>query len=473
MINKQNIRNLYTAILIVCLFAASLCGGRQMLSAFADERAYTNVLADLQKDDTFNIADYPENARDYSIDIIQIAESASDELLIYTYQPSNNAKSLTASEINMSLSESIDGTKLYTLTLLNIDGVFGKYLVNGVSVSSEFIRYYNITSILRPWNKEIDQETGNDNTKNSVAYAVGKCFRVKTENEEVTYSFKKTDVIEILNPYVDYLEYSNGFKFCPDWCRSHYIAFSTDKQIDTLMEADVSYISRDASRSTGLGLSGNTTYKNEQTIVKPLIGGEKGGNPADGFLGKKYEWERIQRVEDFIASEDLKDETKKNLEGLQWVLRFTETTITMVLGSSATTEFWTDISEVTILRLKFVTAGKLYNLGTVSDKVTGDDTPGNNNTNEYASLWEWLCRITGIPEWAWKWIGVAIVLAIFLPILSAIFPVLGQLLATVLKTIGVGFVWLCKGILWLICLPFKGIAAFIHRIKDRKDGGAG
>ncbi len=469
MTNKRRINSVYLAVLALCLFVFGLFGGRQMLSAFAEEeKVYSNVLADLQKDDTFNAENYPENATDYSLDIIQIAESEKSELFVYVYNPCANVKPLISNEINMSLSESVDDTKLYSISLLNKNGVFGKYLVNGVTVSTEFYRYYNITSILRPWDKEIDEETGNDNTKNSVAYAVGKCFRAKTENDEVTYSFKKTDVIEIINPYADYLEYGNGFKFFPDWCHSHYIAFSTNKQIDTLLEADVSYVSRDASKSTGLGLSGDPLYRNEQTHTKTLKGDEKGSNPADGFLGKKYEWDRIQRVDDFIKSEDLKDETKKNLEGKEWVLRFVESEITTVAGPSSVTTYWTDISNVTVLRLKFVTAGKLYNLGTVSDKVTGDDKPGNNNTNEYASLWEWLSRITGIPQWIWKLIAAAIILAIFLPILSAIFPVVGQILSVVLKAIGTAFVWLCKGVWWLICLPFKAIAALVRKIRERK-----
>lgn len=469
MTNKRRINSVYLAVLALCLFVFGLFGGRQMLSAFAeDEKVYSNVLADLQKDETFNAENYPENATDYSLDIIQIAESEKSELFVYVYNPCANVKPLIANEINMSLSESVDDTKLYSISLLNKNGVFGKYLVNGVTVSTEFYRYYNITSILRPWDKEIDEETGDDNTKNSVAYAVGKCFRAKTENDEVTYSFKKTDIIEIINPYADYLEYTNGFKFFPDWCHSHYIAFSTNKQIDTLLEADVSYVSRDASKSTGLGLSGDPSYRNEQTHTKTLKGDEKGSNPADGFLGKKYEWERIQRVDDFIKSEDLKDETKKNLEGKEWVLRFVESEITTVSGPSSVTTYWTDISNVTVLRLKFVTAGKLYNLGTVSDKVTGDDKPGNNNTNEYASLWEWLSPITGIPQWIWKLIVAAIILAIFLPILSAIFPVVGQILSVVLKAIVTAFVWLFKGVWWLVCLPFRGIAALVRKIRERK-----
>ena len=130
---------------------------------------------------------------------------------------------------------------------------------------------------------------------------------------------------------------------------------------------------------------------------------------------------------------------------------------------------WTDISQVTILRLKFVADGKVYDLGAVSDKVTGDNKPGNNNTNEFASLWEWLSRITGIPQWVWKLIAAVVVLAILLPVLSIFFPVIGQILLWIVKIIGKGFYYLFKGLLWLICLPFKGIAVLVQKIKEAKD----
>ena len=468
--NKQIIRRVYLPFLVLCLIFAGVFGGRQVSSVFAAGITYTSVLEDLQKDEMFSLADYPENAEDYSIQVEQIAESTDNELFVYTYQPSNKTTPLTATDINMSLSDGVEGTQLYELVLLSSEGVFCKYKVKDFTVNGvDAVRYYNISTIYRAWNESIDEKTGNDNTKDEVAFAVGKLFRAKTENEQVRYYCEKTDIIQILNPYVDFLEYYNGFKFCPDWCRSHYVAFTTDRQIDTLMEADVSYVSRSASKSEGLGLSGNTSYGEPQKLIAELNGTQKGGNSADGFLSKKYEWERIQSVSDFIASEDLKDETIKNLEGKEWVLRFTESTISLVSGYGSTTTFWTDISEVTILRLKFVTNGKVYNLGAVSDKVTGDDIPGNNNTNETASLWEWLARVTGVPQWVWKLILVVIVLAILMPILSAVFPIVGQILAAVFKGLATAIVWVFKGLWWLICLPFKGIAALVQKIKDKKE----
>lgn len=49
--------------------------------------AYSNVLTDLMQDESFDTSAYPVNNSDYSISVIQIAESASKELLVYVYQP--------------------------------------------------------------------------------------------------------------------------------------------------------------------------------------------------------------------------------------------------------------------------------------------------------------------------------------------------------------------------------------------------
>lgn len=470
MTNKQSINSLFIAVLALCLFVAGFLGGRQVLPAFANERVYTNVLADLQKDETFSMINYPatDNPQDEifgSIQVIQIAESESGELYLYTYQPSNKAKQLTATEINMSISQTVDGTSLFPLTLLNTNGVFCKYLVNAVIVSSDTTRYYNITSIYRDWDKDIDEETGNNNTKDSVAFPVGKLFKARTENGTISYACEYKETIEIINPYSDFLEYSNGFQFFPTWCHSHYVAFSTDKKIDTLMESTVSYVSRDASRAIGLGLDGKIKYSNEQKLYVDIKGTDKGENAADGWFSKKYEWKRIQTVDEFIKSEDLKGNTKTNLEGKQWVLRFAETEISVISGNGNTVTFWTDISQVSILRLKFLTDGNVYNLGAVSDIVSGDDEPGNNNTNEYASLWEWLARITCVPAWVWKLIAVLIPILILLPILSLIFPIVGTVLTVIFKALCKVLLWILKGIWWVISLPVRGIVMLVAKIK--------
>lgn len=462
MINKLYKYKYMYIVLALVMLVVSVMGGRCIPSAFAEMRQYTSALTDLQKDSEFNADDYPDNASDYSIQLIQIAESTDKELFVYTYQPSQKTTYLVATEINMSLSKTVDDTRLYGLTLLNSDGVFCKYKVNDFTVSSDIVRYYNISSIYREWQKGIDKGTGNDNTKNAVAFEVGKLYAVATDDGgNVIYTCEIRTTVQIIDPFAGFLEYFTGFKFC-SWahCHSHYVAFSTDRKIDELMEADVSYLSQACykhySMTSGVWISRDNPVEGFKTVT----GIDVGETDDYGIKGKKYKWDRIQTVDEFIRSEDLTEATKANLDGKQWVLRFLETEYIENSIGIASSDTWTELYSVTVLRLKFITDGQVYNLGTVSDKVTGGNKPGNNNTDEVVSIWEWLERVTGVPQWVWKLIAVIIPIAIILPILSAVSPVVGSVVLSVFK-----------GVLWLICLPFKGIAALIRKIKDKKDGG--
>jgi len=134
------------------------------------------------------------------------------------------------------------------------------------------------------------------------------------------------------------------------------------------------------------------------------------------------------------------------------------------------TDYGTRVSNATVLRLKFVTAGKSYNLGAVSDKVTEGDNPsvGAPDLGWFDLLCKWVEQVTGAAAWVRKIIICALPFVILLPIFSAIFPVVGQILSAVFKAIATAFVWLCKGVVWLICLPFNGIAALVRKIKERK-----
>ena len=482
MINKRRINSVYLAVLALCLFLFGLLGGRQMPLAFAEDKVYTNVLADLQKDETFNVINYPEQDEDFlhnkdnvHLQVIQIAESTSGELYLYMYQPCQKIYPLTATEINMSLSETVDGTSLFPLTLLNTNGVFCKYLVNGVIVSSDTTRYYNITSIYRDYIKEIDGETGSDMTKNAVSYSVGKVFKAETTDGNVSYSGKKIDVIQILNPYAGFIRYNDGYKwgFINDsweYTDSHFIAFDTDLPIDTLQEADVSFYIQPYKYVNGAGY----TYEGEPEEHEPITvkGTDKGGNIAGGWFSIKYEWERIKKTTDFIADCKINADVQNAIENTKWVLLFYETGVDRDVGNAMGhfTDYGMRVSNVTILRLKFVTAGKSYNLGAVSDKVTEGNKPsgGALDMGWLDTLCKWLEQVTGVPAWVWKIIICALPFVILLPIFSAIFPVVGQILSAVFKAIATAFVWLFKGLWWLICLPFKGIAALVRKIKERK-----
>ena len=79
---------------ILLAFVLSVCAvfNEAHTLAIAEEITYTEVLTDLQKDSSFNADNYPTKADDYSLQIIQLAESVNKELFVYVYQPSGKAK---------------------------------------------------------------------------------------------------------------------------------------------------------------------------------------------------------------------------------------------------------------------------------------------------------------------------------------------------------------------------------------------
>ena len=396
--------------------------------AKAENNKYTTVIQDLFVDSSFKIEDYPTINGDYSLQVIQVAESNEKELFVYVYQPSSYTTDLRATSINISqgINENVKYVN-YTLEYLSSFETIYKYKVNDLVVKNDALRYYDITSIFRKWSSVLDKETGNDNEVDEVAYDVSKLFTASTVKGEVSYSCLESETIEITNKYVDHIRYLNGFWLYYDSCDSHYVAFSTDKQIDKLMEADITYIADTGSESPA---TGRWTSDKIETISKTIYADETVLSDMTGPFGHTYTWNRIESVSEFIEKEDLKDETKKNLENMQWVLRFAETDYMEYNGMWNPHKDMTKISEVTILRLKFETNGLVYNLGVIDNKQSGDDIPGNNENSWFDNLIKWLIRIA------------LIVLAVVLVIL--LFPYIVDLI-----------VYIFKGIWWLITLPFK------------------
>ena len=97
--------NLIAVIILITSMLFALFGGVGV--SYAATTKYSNVLDDLKRDSTFNIANYPAINDDYSLKVIQIAESIDGELFVYVYQPAAKSKLLIANSINMALSEKI------------------------------------------------------------------------------------------------------------------------------------------------------------------------------------------------------------------------------------------------------------------------------------------------------------------------------------------------------------------------------
>ena len=434
---------------LVSLFLALIAylgmGFSPTLAYAEEEKVYSTVLEDLTKDESFREKDYPAVADDYSLQVIQIAESVNGELFIYVYQPSDEVKELTATSIGISQSIGENAKwKDYDLTLLNTDGVFDKYRVEGITILPDVVRYYDIAGIYRTFDKDIDKipDSNYDQTINEIAYEVGQEWHACTVNGEVSYSMITSETITITNKIVGYIQYSEGFKLYLDRCDSHFVAFSTDRKIDDLMEADLEYTTQSYIKIVKTG-DDTPTLGEKVPNSKTVKALEEVSNDADGLFGKKYTWNRIERVSDFIANEgedlNLTTGNLEDLKNMDWILRFEETDFTSTVGMYAVNE-GTLVSEVTILRLKFQTDGVTYNLGVVDNKQTGSRDP-------FASADTYLDDLEeGGPNW--QVLIAVLALCLLLPILSPLFTALLDL------------------IVWLITAPFKAM----KRRKNDKDG---
>ena len=419
---------------------------------------YTNVLEDLQRDSSFSKDNYPEKSTDYSLQLIQLAESSDKELFVYVYQPSGQLKGLVASSINISttINDAISYHN-YKLELLNADGVFFKYKVSDFVVKDDAVRYYAITSIYRKWDKTIDPATGNDNTVTEVNYNVSKQYAFGTINGKPYVNCVDIDTIVVTDKFVGYVRYKDGFKLYVGACDSHFVAFNTDKPIDKLLEADVYYTTQSYDWSSAPFVGVKETFGTKTDEYAYLKYTDKVEHSGGGLFAGTYKWDRIQTIDDFIKGENreniyhgavldvktsskLTDEALNELKGKKWVLRFAETNYSLSGYSTtgSTFESYTLVGDVTILRLKFETDGITYNLGTIDNKQTGGKDPSN-KTDIDVSL-----NDTG------KKLAALIMLILAIVLLAPVLP------------------YILKAVVWIVMLPINGIVALIKAIKRKR-----
>ncbi len=454
-------------LLVIC---AAVTAVRNIPVTYAAESniVYSGVLDDLKKDGSFDESFYPVVADDYSLKIIQIAESVNGELFLYAYQPSGQAKNLKASSINISTTINNEiSFRNYKVRLLNSSGVFYKYVVTDFTVLSESTRYYVISSIYRPFDKAIDTQADNDNTITEVNYAVNKQYCFSEINGQPYCNVVDIETIVITDKFVGFVRYKDGFKLYVGACDSHFVAFNTDKPIDKLLEADVYYTTQQYTWQWALGVGENEYFKEKSDEYAYLKYTDKVEHTGGGLFAGTYKWDRIETVEQFIAENDLMqnvysgaildvnvankitDEGKAALRDKKWVLRFAETSYSLNSGYGSTTEYSTLVGDVTILRLKFETDGITYNLGVIDNKQTGSNKPSNEE------------EIKPEINNRGKWILIIIIIVVALILLA---PLLPAIISFLFKAI----VWILKGLWWLISAPFKLIGKAIEKIKEKR-----
>lgn len=471
---KETIKSLILSLfLLLSYFLISLNSTRFYVNALEPKQTYTGVLEDLQKDKNFSEENYLENSEDVSLSVIQIAESENKELFIYVYQPCLT-EDLTATTISLSTGIKENAKwELYNLTLLNSEKTLFKYKLENFVVKDDAVRYYDISEIHRKFNKNVDAETGNDNTINEVAFKVAQLWTACTVNNETTYVQTKNDVIEITDKYVDFLRYPQATWFGGLNCDSHYVAFSTDHNIENLYEVDISFVTRTFKKTYQFDISGEQIHS--AMITADNITNEYGEyinnsktftyeDKVDYEIGNgwgfttKYNWKRVQSVESFIKEVEENDTLKvsftttaqNNLKNKQWVLRFFESEYkdnASYIGPLLTkrVETGTDVEQVTILRLKFESNGIVYNLGVVDNKQTGDENPGNTVITNYEEFWR---QVINFFKYNWKYIVYGILAIIALIIIAPFMPMIITGLVKLIITI-------FKGLWWAICLPFN------------------
>lgn len=426
------------------------------LVARAESITYSGVMEDLKKDTSFKPENYPSKADDYSLQIIQLAESTNKELFVYVYQPSGKAKNFKASSINISttINDSISYLN-YKLELLNSSGVFYKYKVKGLTVKDESVRYYAISSIYRPFDESIDKQASGGNTITEVNYAVNKQYCFGEINGKPYVNCVDIETIVVTDKFVGFVRYPDGFKLYVGACDSHFVAFNTNKPMDKLLEADVYYTTQEYSSSWAAFVGENETFGDKADKYAYLKYTDKVEHTGGGLFAGTYKWDRIQTVDDFIKNEDreqifsgavidvkisskLTDAALNELKGKKWVLRFTETDYTLWSGQGSYGTFSTIVGDVTILRLKFETDGITYNLGVIDNKQSGSKDPSN-ETDIDISL-----------NKRGKMILYLLMLILLIVLLAPILP------------------YVLQAIVWIISLPFKGISAAVKSAKRRR-----
>ena len=446
------------AVLIVtlCVFLT----GAQSFSAVAaeseNEKTASGVLEDLNKDVSFNTENYPLNAKDYSLSVMQLAESTDKELFVYVYQPSGDKVKASSINISTTINDDISFFN-YSLELLNFDGTLFKYKVTNFEVKKDPVRYYAISSIYRPFDASIGDKKSGNNTINEVNYAVNRQYCFGEINGKPYVSCVDIETIVITDKFVGFVRYKDGFKLYVGACDSHFVAFNTDKPIDKLLEADVYYTSQSYSWLFALGVGQNETFGDKKDNYAYLKYTDKVEHTGDGFFAGTYKWDRIQTVDDFINGENredvyhgavldvkvsskLTDEALNELKGKKWVLRFVETAYSLSSGANGSTSTKsTLIGNVTILRLKFETDGITYNLGVIDNKQTGSTEPSNSTD------------IKVEPNAMGKGIIYLILFVLLLVLLAPLLP------------------YVLNAVIFIVSLPIKLVSEIIKLIKSSKE----
>lgn len=479
-------RYIIAAAMLVAVIISLMIGG--VGKTYAATAAYSEVLEDLNADSDFNAAKYPYNAKDYRLEVIQVAESTAGELLIYVYQPSGQTKNFRATSINIARIAN-NTTELsfknYPLEFQAASGTIFKYRVQSFELEKTAIRYYNISNILRPFDKMIDKPPADGGSISETKNRVGQLWTACTVGDTVTYSMTESEVIEIENKYVGFFNYFDGMDIKAGWdillgklnmnathTIRNFVAFSTDRKIDKLREVEIQYCLQDYSfkvcanpyclkhklyeqydkQSGAIVQQDPVTIHADETIT----------NNQHGINGNTYEWKSIQTTAEFLEGADSKEyklteEGKDGIEKTQWVLNFYDSVVEMngkvhPTENHMSVDGGKTVSDVIILRLLFEENGQTYNIGAVDNKQTSSGKPI--NVHKPAEGLSPLAKALIIG-------GVIILAVVVVVVLALLFPAFGKVVLAILNAL-----W------WIISAPVRLVVVIVQSIQKRKETAA-
>ena len=350
--------------------------------------------------------------------------------------------------------------KLAEITKLNVKDIykiFEEVAKENYLFAEQFYKYRNKNYI--PWDENIDEglEPTNDNTIDEVVFEVAKLYTFINSEDGVITSASILETIKITDKFVGFIRYKDGFDLnaYDGGCDSHFVAFSTDKPIDKLYEAEVYYTAQDKRFTAVYTVGGGSEYSygSVEEEYAYLDYKQNASYETDGLGGRKYSWKRINSVDGFmkevegtnifsVAMFDVFDEetftdvAETNLKSKQWVLRFAETDYKDVYTSAMRDISKTSVGDVTVLRLKFETDGNVYDLPVIDNKQTGSENSATEHNYEL--------KLND----TFKILLMLILILILAIVLGPILPTIINIVLWVIKTV-------FKIAIWIISLPFK------------------
>ena len=448
----------FSSLIVVAIFAAVAWifafSPTSSVYAATDE---TTVLKELQSDPSFDPAAYPDNPKDYSFQVIQLAEDKDKELYIYVYQPAHNSIDLLGTKVSISYGYSVDGAglepKVYDLELASTSGVFDKYHVKGFTPSKDGDRYYNIVSIYREYNSVIDSSDETFPTTD-IAYSVGQQWYVCDLNGSRHYEMNTFNTMQVDTVLTGPILFEDGFTWW-DFAKTDYptdcwiYCFNAeDYKIKHIYDAVLNYSIRDV-KDSYFGENGehSYTYSNDRkNLILRLEDTDVMTYVGTGIGAKDFEWNRILSSTEFLSKTEsqgvnIPDDYKDMITSSQWVFTFLETerkeTVSN-LGGTLHVNDYSDVYDVGLLNLYFQDfSGNYFDLGVVNNLTDpGNDPIGIGAADIKAAFEEFWNNFTMV-------IGLILGIIVIVVLLNVVAPV-----STLLN-------YLIKAIAYVISFPFR------------------